>query len=244
MGKMKIKVKPEGAKLIFTGGDLDVEMHPAHGYVRPVHNVIVTHHTDHHEDFHEEPIHHEIEHDMHDEEEDDHSGHFEYHHDDHHEDHHDDHHEHGHHDDDGYGFGHFHHFPVPGHGHGHTGFLADGFFQRHEHGHFRDEIRDADSNNREGSDQGENAASRHEIVEMRQYGSEADRNSNEASAQTRDKTVLEEKLSEHHTDATLYGSKSIVYLIETTMRNSGNITSLGILKKVFSYDFFPLIPTS
>eukprot|EP00794_Sanderia_malayensis_P013811 gene13811-15256_t len=155
LGHMKIKVKPEGAKLIFGGGDLDVKMRPAHGYVRPVHNFITSHHTDIHEDYHNDhddrhdyhhhdnDIHHDdhdhddfdIHHYHHDNHHDNHhddDDHHDYHqHDDHHHDHHDDHHH-----DDGYGFGflgHFHHFPHPGHGHGQGGLLPDGYFHGHAH---------------------------------------------------------------------------------------------------------------
>eukprot|EP00795_Rhopilema_esculentum_P015150 gene15150-6339_t len=133
MGKMKIKVKPEGAKLVFTGGDLDVDLHPAHGYVRPIHNVIVTH--SHHDEHHEEPVeHHEIEH----EEEEDHSGHHGWHHSYHHD-------EHGGHDDEGYGFRHFSHWPNSLHGE--QSFLGNDFYHNDHHGnhggHFRDEIEDS-----------------------------------------------------------------------------------------------------
>lgn len=228
MGKMKIKVKPEGAKLVFLGGDLDVDLHPAHGYVRPIHNVIVSHS---HEEHHEEPIvHHGIEH----EDEEEHSGHHEWHHSYHHD-------EHGGHDDDGYGFRHFNRWPNSLHGE--HSFLGRDFYHDHHgdhHGHFRDEIRDGNDNEDHHDNEGErdseehhegvyhhenedhepdrdsedNAESRHKIVgnedrkkEELHHGIEEERRENEdVRGQSRDRTMYE-KIQDGRNDAVIYGSK-------------------------------------
>lgn len=161
MGKMKIKVKPEGAKLIFTGGDLDVDLHPAHGYVRPIHNVIISHahHDEHHDEHHEDGVqHHEIEHD----EEEDHSGHHEWHHSYHHD-------EHGGHDDDGYGFRYFHHWPNSLHGE--HEFLGHDFYHDGDHhGHFRDEINDGGRSDEDDKDDGRMGTLKHQIMREKDHG--------------------------------------------------------------------------
>ena len=45
MGKMKVKATPEGANFEFGGDDLKVDMHPAHTWVRPIHKF---YHADYH----------------------------------------------------------------------------------------------------------------------------------------------------------------------------------------------------
>ena len=229
MGKMKIKVKPEGAKLVFGGGDLEVDMHPAHGYVRPINNVVVSHAFEEH---HEEPeARHEIEHEEHVEE---HSGHHEDHHDDdhhdygnhgdaheysHHDDqheyshdddhheysHHDNHHENGHHDDDGYGFRHGQHWPM--NGLNEQGFIGHEFFDNHHggnHGYSRDGIGDADSD----QNSNDNAASRHEIAEMklgRPPGSQEE--AENVRGESKDQTLAVQRLNIQRPDSVIYGSK-------------------------------------
>ena len=188
MGKMKIKVKPEGAKLIFTGGDLDVDLHPAHGYVRPIHNVIISH--SHHGDHHEDDVHHhEIEH----EEEEEHSGHHEWHHSYHHD-------EHGGHDDQGYGFRHFNHWPNSLHGE--HSFLGHDFYHDDHHGHFRDEISDSDGKNENEGNGDKLGMSRHEILGGE---SENEGRSNEDSESK--ENAYYRSIDSSRNDAIIFGSK-------------------------------------
>ena len=51
MGKMKIHNNPDGADFDFSGGDLHVDLHPAHSDVFPIYNYF---HSDYHDDHHEE----------------------------------------------------------------------------------------------------------------------------------------------------------------------------------------------
>lgn len=51
MGKMKIHTNPDGADFDFSGGDLHVDLHPAHSDVFPIYNYF---HSDYHDDHHEE----------------------------------------------------------------------------------------------------------------------------------------------------------------------------------------------
>ena len=195
MGKMKIKVKPEGAKLIFTGGDLDVDLHPAHGYVRPIHNVIVSHeHPD--ENHHEVVQHHEIEHE---EGEEENSGHHGWHHSYHHD-------EHGGHDDEGYGFRHFHHWPNSLDGE--HSFLGHDFYHDNHghggdhHGHFRDEINDAKEADHHYEDEG--GHSRHKITG--EWNDDIGRASNDdVTGQSRDRTFYR-TIDNSRNDAVIYGS--------------------------------------
>ena len=60
MGKMKIKANPEGADFDFSGGDLNVDLHPAHSDIVPIYNYF---HSDYHT-VHEHPV--EVHHDTHD----------------------------------------------------------------------------------------------------------------------------------------------------------------------------------
>ena len=190
MGKMKIKVKPEGAKLIFTGGDLDVDLHPAHGYVRPIHNVIMTH-ENHHGDY-EEAAHHDVI--VHDVEE--HSGDHEWHHSYHHN-------EHGGHDDEGYGFRQFHHWPNSLEGE--HSFLGHDFYGDHHndhHGHFRDEISDSDMNNENDGNIHELGSSRHNIIGKIVDGEKSDEAANEQS----DDQAVQRSFGSPRSDATIFGS--------------------------------------
>ena len=52
MGRMNIKTNPEGADFDFSGGDLHVDLHPAHSDVVPIYNYF-------HSDYHEEAPHDE-----------------------------------------------------------------------------------------------------------------------------------------------------------------------------------------
>ena len=196
MGKMKIKVKPEGAKLIFTGGDLGVHLHPAHGYVRPVHNIIVSH--DHHGDHYEGIHHHDIEY-----EEEEHSGHHDWHHSYHHD-------EHGGHDDEGYGFRHFHHWPNSLDGE--HSFLGHDFYDDHHgdhHGHFRDEINDSDSNN--DDDDGaihRPGESRHNIIGGNVSGRKSSENDESGP---RENQGFQRSFDKARNDAVIFGSKLEFY---------------------------------
>ncbi|XP_066931994.1 uncharacterized protein DDB_G0283697-like isoform X2 [Clytia hemisphaerica] len=66
MGKMKIHTNPDGADFDFSGGDLHVDLHPAHSDVFPIYNYFHSdYHDDHHEEQEEEGHHFEPFHEMH-----------------------------------------------------------------------------------------------------------------------------------------------------------------------------------
>ena len=57
MGKMKIKANPEGADFDFSGGDLEVDLRPAHSDIVPIYNYF---RNDFH-DYHVQPVVHHYE---------------------------------------------------------------------------------------------------------------------------------------------------------------------------------------